>query len=243
MVLTAKTGCKVAPGNSGGVMVKMKYEHNEVHDKTVGEIVRGGYVSCSQMNKEPECSECPFAEQNINCSYKDNQKRARVIEYIAEEVAKVWRDLGMNRYNCSLPKNLFIDRYPCDEKTIAEIKKSAWVLLESKDVEENTQEVKLCRFCKIPSVMESDVCYNCGNSFIDMRPEENYIADLLDGNRPTTADAFYVYNADLEKCVTVSKEQGDDIIDLTIHNEMDIATAKVFCEKLSSFLHAIGGEK
>jgi ferredoxin len=65
----------------------------------------------------------------------------------------------------------------------------------------------------------------------------------LKEDQPTIADAFFVYNSDLEKCITVSREQGDDIIDMTIHNEMDIATARVFCEKLSSFLRFIGGEK
>lgn len=73
-----------------------------------------------------------------------------------------------------------------------------------------------------------------------------HIAGLVDKTQPyhpTIADAFYVYNADSQKCVTVSIEQDDCIVDITIHNELDIDTARVFCEKLSSFLRSFGGEK
>lgn len=127
MVLTVKTGCNVAPVNSGGVVVEMKYEHNEVHDKTVGDILDGNRPTTTTADA-------------------------------------------------------------------------------------------ICR----------------------------HMAGLVDKTQPyhpTIADAFYVYNADLQKCVTVSIEQDDCIVDITIHNELDIDTARVFCEKLSSFLRSFGGEK
>lgn len=177
--------------------MKMKYEHNEVHDKTIGKIVRGGY-RCNE--NEVECKACPFDDLSWKeCSHGNDEKRKRVIEYIAEEVAETM-----------LPEINFIDhwrdKYPVDEQTAKEIADAARVLLEG----EKTNEAY----------------------------ENKY--DTL---HPTTADAFYVYNADLVKCATVSHEQGDDIIDIFIDNEMDIATARVFCEKLSTFLRSFGGEK
>ena len=198
MVFTVKTGCKVAPDNSGVWGMKMKYVHNEVHDKTVGEIIKGGFGVCidhvSSVGKCGCTGICPL--QNIcneeHWTRENNQKRQRVIEYIAEEVAD-FLQIGI--------QSNWRQKYGVDLCTANEIIKAADMLLESKKQFE------------------------------------------LKEDQPTTADAFYVYNADLEKCVTVSREQDDDIIDLTIHNEMDIATARVFCKKLSSFLDSIGGEK
>lgn len=188
--------------------MEMKYEHNEVRDKTVGEIVRGGY-RCNE--NEVECQSCPFDDLSWKeCSHGNDEKRKRVIEYIAEEVADVWKKSGYyNIKNISLwPKItdmkdvLFRTKYPVDEQTAKEIAYAARVLLKG----EKTNEAYENKY---------DTLY------------------------PTTADAFYVYNADLVKCVTVSHEQGDDIIDIFIDNEMDVATARVFCEKLSMFLRGM----
>lgn len=217
-----------------GYSVKMKYEHNEVHDKTVGEIVRGGFGKCKFVNSFTCKSICPLQKicQKECWVPRQNQKRQRVIEYIAEEVAEFWEN---EKYEVSsieewkqfycFPMGCdeikFKDKYPVDEQTAKEIADVARVLLEGDEVQEKDPFIKKFEQWK----------------------ENNYIADILDGNRPTTADAFYVYNSDLEKCITVSREQGDDIIDIAIHNEMDIATARVFCEKLASFLRMVDDGK
>lgn len=194
----------------------MKYEHNEVHDKMVGEIVRGGFGCIGFVRKD--CDVCPINKKCEDDDFFNTEKtKQAVIKYIAEEVADVWKKSGYyNIKNISLwPKItdmkdvLFRTKYPVDEQTAKEIAYAARVLLEGMKAEE-----------KFTLYENKD--------------------DTL---RPTTADAFYVYNADLVKCVTVSHEQGDDIIDIFIDNEMDINTARVFCEKLSSFLRSFGGEK
>jgi len=229
----------------------MKYEHNEVHDKTVGEIVVSNY-HCMHP-KEVECNLCPFGNLGESCDIKINGsgKKSRVIEYIAEEVAQVWREdelfiTHLNEWNDFCDKNEidFKDKYPVDSQTAKEIADAARVLLEGGEAKEKITPLgiqiaaRMCPDCHTMIPLDDPICFTCGHNF-PAQPEENYIADILDGNRPTTADAFYVYNGDLEKCITVSREQGDDIIDLTIHNEMDIATARVFCEKLSSFLRGL----